>query len=270
MLMDQHALEYFQPYSDDSLTGHFHRVIALHDNPEFQWQTLSKESPLICRGWFELAHLTPTDRITFLHDFWVTKLPYHPRLESSLTQFFDSLDDIGIFVTQLKFDDSCQVQLVYSIANNGGFYQGFCPATEDEIIALKNAFIPHILPTDYLAFLQIHNGFAKLNDTGILPSSKVPGTHLLLQSIADKPDRVLTSDDKIVDPRTLIPFYESFGMPFFQCFWTEWYPENEMGNVYYSDTTNSISNCTQGNSSIETMAFNTFTDWLLFYLEKIE
>jgi hypothetical protein len=59
-------------------------------------------------------------------------------------------------------------------------------------------------------------------------------------------------------------------MPFFQCFWGEWYPEREMGNVYYSGFTRSISDYTQFGVGVETMAFETFTDWLMFYLETIE
>lgn len=268
--MDQHALEYFQPYSDDSLTGHFHRVISLHDNPEFQWQELCKKSLLLNRGWFELAQLNPSDRIAFLYDFWMTKMPYHPKLDSSLQQFFSRLDDIGIYITQLKFDDPCEAHLVYSLAHNGGFYRGSCPATDDQIISLEKEFTNTILPPDYLSFLQIHNGFAKLTDTGILGTDQVPLTYQKLQLFCDRTEAVLTTDNNSVNPKSLIPFYESFGLPFFQCFWEDWYPENEMGNVYYSGRTNSISDCVQGNSSTETLAFNTFTDWLIFYLEQIE
>ena len=59
-------------------------------------------------------------------------------------------------------------------------------------------------------------------------------------------------------------------MPFFQCFWLEWYPEDEMGNVYYSGVANTISDLAAKATSAENMAFPTFTDWLMFYLETIE
>jgi hypothetical protein len=59
-------------------------------------------------------------------------------------------------------------------------------------------------------------------------------------------------------------------MPFYQCFWAEWYPEQEMGNVYYSGESKTISDVFGSFSSSETMAFTTFTDWLMFYLERID
>lgn len=268
--MDHHALEYFQPYSDDRLTGHFHRVIALHDNPEINWENLSLEVPNLCRSWFELAHLSSKERIDLLHDFWLFKIPYHPKLDGALDRFFGSLDDIGIFITQLKFDDPYQIQLVYSVAKNGGFYRGLLPASEESIIALEKAFPNVIFPTDYLLFLQIHNGFGKLTDTGILSSEDVAKAYNEFQDRLKRLDSPTTSNQKGVNPKTLIPFYQSFGMPFFQCFWGEWYPENEMGTVYYSSTTNTISDCTKANPDIESMAFDTFTDWLLFYLEQFD
>jgi hypothetical protein len=80
---------------------------------------------------------------------------------------------------------------------------------------------------------------------------------------------IKTSDGIEVDPKTLIPFYESFGMPFFQCFWTEWYPEEEMGNVYYSGVSKKILVAEDERPSEENMAFPTFLDWLMFYLERV-
>jgi hypothetical protein len=70
-------------------------------------------------------------------------------------------------------------------------------------------------------------------------------------------------------PKSLIPFYESFGQPFFQCFWGDWYPDQEMGNVYYSNATKKILVSNKKDDCLETMAFETFTDWLVFYLEKL-
>lgn len=90
------------------------------------------------------------------------------------------------------------------------------------------------------------------------------------QSFLEEQGAPPTSDGKPVDPKTLIPFYESFGMPFFQCFWAEWYPEQEMGNVYYSGETHSISSVRIVGDASENMAFPTFIDWLIFYLEQIE
>jgi hypothetical protein len=83
-------------------------------------------------------------------------------------------------------------------------------------------------------------------------------------------DPITTPSGAIVNPASLIPFYESFGMPFFQCFWGEWYPEQEMGNVYLSPASRMISTCKKRGECDESLAFETFTDWLMFYLEKID
>ena len=66
-------------------------------------------------------------------------------------------------------------------------------------------------------------------------------TYERFQGIVTHAENSVSCGDKLIDPKGLIPFYESFGLPFFQCFWTEWHPAEEMGNVYYSSATNSIS-----------------------------
>ena len=73
-----------------------------------------------------------------------------------------------------------------------------------------------------------------------------------------------------MDPKKLYPFYVSFNLPCYQCFWAEWYPEQEMGNIYYSNITQSMSCVENGNSSPENLSFATFIDWLMFYLEQID
>lgn len=269
--MDLHAIEYYSVYSEPGPHGHFHRVIPLHEEPLFSWEEATAIVPTLCRGWFELAHLPLADRIEFTRDFWVTKLPYHPCLNEFLTQFFASLDDVGIFITQQKYEDPFIPHLVYSLANNNGFFHGEIGATENEIIDLQKEFSNYILPQDYLAFLRIHNGFAKQTDTGIIPSTKMKDCFIAFQKIIQEDEQPLMSaEGRVVNPSSLIPFYDSFGMPFFQCFWDEWYPGQEMGNIYYSTQTRTISTCQLQNEGAETLAFQTFTDWLMFYLEKIE
>lgn len=269
--MDSHILEHFQVYSEQSPQGHFHQVISLHDSPGLLWEEVRKLCPILPRGWFELAHLTSADRIEFTRDFWLSKLPYHPDLSKGLTKFFGSLDDIGIFMTQQRFEDPFQVQLVYSLAEDSGFFRADPPAGSEEIIALQKAFPEYILPADYMAFLQIHDGFGKLNDTGTTKSTLMEKSYALFQEMLQREGAPLALPDRpAVNPKSLIPFYESFGMPFFQCFWADWYPDEEMGNVYYSGVTKMISDCSKADYRVETMAFETFTDWLLFYLEKID
>lgn len=268
--MDSHALEYYSPYSNDTPHGHFHRVITLQDELDLDWIIVKEMAPRLCRGWYELSRLSKQDRIDFTRDFWFSKLIYRPSLTQSLNNFFNSLDDISIFLLQVRNDESFEPQLVYSLAEDSGFFHGELPATESEIIALQKEFPDYILPSDYLSFLQIHNGFAKLTDTGIMKSTEMKKDYEAFQQMLSEADPIIKSDGNAVNPKSLIPFYKSFGMPFFQCFWAEWYPENEMGNVYYSGVTKTISDCTKTDYNIETMAFETFTDWLIFYLEKID
>ena len=269
--MDHHLKDYYRQFSDEAPRGNFHSVIALHQALELSWDAIKAKVPHLCRGWYELAHLNSKDRIDFSKEFWLSKLPYREGLDESIGRFFASLDDIGIFITQKKFEDPYEAHLVYSIKGDRGFYKGAPPASEKSLNNLQKAFADHILPGDYLDFLQIHNGFCKATDcTGISSAEQVPESYLGLQKLMQQHDSILTSRNTVVDPKTLIPFYKSFGMPFYQCFWTEWYPAQEMGNVYYSGEAKTISDVFSGVSGSEMMAFPTFTDWLMFYLERVD
>lgn len=265
--MGQRVKEFFRQSSGEEPHSNFHRVIALHEAPDVDWKNISKLVPDLCKGWYELAHLPSKDRIEFIRDFWLKKLPYRQGFNAFIVRFFEGLEDIGIYVTQHRFDDPYQASLVYSLKGDNCFYRGGAPASDEKIVNLQKFFSDDILPADYKAFLQIHDGFWKTTDcTGITRSVEMPTLYSTLQELLAQQDRILTSGGLEVDPKRLIPFYESFGMPYFQCFWGEWYPEEEMGNVYYSGLTNTIS--FEGDSSPENMAFPTFLDWLQFYLEK--
>jgi len=269
--MDHHIQEFYSQSSDDSSRGGFHKVIPLHDSVDLDWNTVASLVPNLCKGWYELAHLPVPDRIEFTRDFWLARLPYHPLVDDFLDGFFDSLDDIGVFIFQKKFDDPFEANLVYSLKDNGGFFRGALPASEQDVIELQRLFPEYTLPVDYKAFLQIHNGFCKTTDsTGITPSDQVSELYANFQTMIEEGEPLTTNRGLPVNPKTLIPFYESFGMPFFQCFWSEWYPENEMGNVYYSGHTRTISDIESSDTSSESMAFPTFIDWLMFYMERIE
>ncbi len=268
--MDTHVIEYYSVYSEETPHGHFHRVIPLQDEPLLDWREASDLAPRLSRGWYELAQLSIQDRLEFTRDFWLAKLPYHPNLNEFINKFFATIDDIGIFLTQKKYEDPFEVHLVYSLADNSGFFHGYASASDKEIIDLQKDFPDYILPMDYLAFLQIHDGFAKLTDTGITQSRAMKEGYEAFQKMLREQEPVVTNKGASVNPTALIPFYESFGLPFFQCFWGEWYPQQEMGNVYYSGVTKTISTCTKKDDCVETMAFETFTDWLMFYLEKID
>jgi hypothetical protein len=268
--MDTHVKEYFRQASDEGPRGSFYSVIALHESAEISWDWTHSKISNVPRGWYELAQLPSKDRIEFSHDFWLAKLPYRAGVDKFLDRFFGSLDDIGVYITQKKFDDPHEVSLVYCIKGYNGFFRGYPPVNGTALDKLSKAFSPYLLPNDYLAFLQIHDGFSKATDcTGITRSAQMLEKYEAFQSMLQQQDPIITSIGTTVDPKTLIPFYESFGMPFFQCFWTEWYPDQEMGNVYYSTENKSISDVYNGVANSETMAFYTFIDWLMFYLERI-
>lgn len=270
IFMDVHIKEFYRQFSESSSNGHFHRVISLHEIKEISWSQVCELVPTINRGWYELSRLESKDRIAFSHDFWITKMPFHPKLDGLLINFFNSLDDIGIFITQKMFDSPYEAHLVYSLENDSGFFHGEQGATEKQLLELQKQFPENILPDDYLAFLQIHNGFGKSTDTGIIPSYLMNESYKKLQKMLNEHESLINYEAKTINPKALIPFYESFGLPCFQCFFDEWHPAQEMGNIYYSGLTHTISSCTGSESSPENLAFATFTDWLMFYLEPLQ
>lgn len=267
--MDSHVELYFRQFSAKTPDGGFHKVIKLHQSPDISWSEISRIVPTLPRGWFELAEMPTQDRIDFVRDFWLSKLPFCPHILERLDPFFEKLDDIGIYLFQKKYDDVWQAEMVYSIKDNGGFYRGNPPASEEQLYQLQKYFPDTILPEDYMEFLRIHNGFAKATDTGITASYNMIEQFNRFQESLGPDNNVFTTKGIPVNPKSLIPFYESFGMPFFQCFWSEWYPENEMGNVYFSGQAQEISNVECTSPESDQMAFKNFTDWLFFYLETI-
>jgi hypothetical protein len=268
--MDFHVKEFFRQFSDETPPGSFHQVIALHDAPDVDWKNFREMIPMLPKGWYELARLDPRDRIEFTRDYWLEKLPYRTHFSEFLVRFFDNLDDIGVFITRQKFDDPYEAFLVYSLKENSGFYRGGIPAKESQLDQLQRQFPDVILPADYRAFLQIHDGFWKTTDcTGVIRSRDMKGIYDSFQGTLAKEEAPKMANGAAINPKSLLPFYESFGMPFFQCFLADWYPEEEMGNVYYSGITKTISSPIGNESSPENMAFPTFLDWLMFYLERV-
>lgn len=269
--MDRHIREFYSVFSDETPSGNFHKVISLNHEPQLTWDEIVGKVPKLCKGWYELAHLSPADRLEFVCDYWLIRMPYHPKIKDFFVAFFNELDDIGVFVLQKKFDDPFTAELVYSRKGGNGFFRGSIGASEEQLDTLQKEIPDFFLPKDYLSFLQIHNGFSKTTDcTGIIPCEGVKETYLNFQEMINALQPVETTRGELVEPKSLIPFYESFGMPFFQCFYGEWYPGEEMGNVYYSGMTNTISDIKDNLTGTENMAFATFADWLMFYLENVQ
>lgn len=270
--MNQRVKDFYRQISDDHPKGNFKKVIALCEEQDLHFETIQKKAPDLPRGWFELAHLSNSDRIEFSRDFWIAKLPYHPNLQKFISSFFATLDDVQVYLVQQKLSDPFDVHLVYSLKNDEGFYKGLPQALDEDIIQLELDFPEIIFPADYLKFLQIHNGFCKTTDcTGIFSSKLIKLEYEKLgYAFFNQEKETTNTKGEIVNNKSLIPFYESFGMPFYQCFFSDWYPEEEMGNVYYSAMTNTISDVHNKDCGVQAMAFATFSDWLIFYLESID
>ncbi len=261
--MNSHVRRFYRKFADEDVSSHlYHEVIALHETPQVSWEEITLKAPTLPRGWHELARLDPLDRIEFIRGFWLSALPYIPHVYSALDQFFSNLDDVGVYITQLSYDSLYECEIVYSVRNESCFFRGAPPASQEEIRSFSLHF-NSMLPEDYLSFLKIHDGFSKNTDTGILKTKTVK---LLYQQFQLQE---ISHLGKEIEPGDLIPFYESFGLKNYQCFFAGWTPGKQIGNVYYSTAEKAISDCHNKQTWAQNLAFPTFSDWLIFYLEDI-
>lgn len=267
--MNKSVSDYFHEFqSEGSESGHFHKVIPLHDR-KWDWGELHTMAPNLPRGWYELSQLPNEDRIEFTRDHWLAKLPFQPHMVERIEFFFSRLDTIDIFLTQLTgHEEPYEVHFVYSLGDDEGFFHGSPPVGEDDLAGLQGAFSNTILPADYCAFIRIHNGFRKGADTGLLSASSIPEVYSTLQAHLKRLPALYQENGDQVNPRSLIPFYESFGLHCYQCFWTDWFAEAEIGNVYYSGIDHCMSSPDSGDAETA-LAFPTFLSWLMFYLEGV-
>ena len=229
------------------------------------WDALQKKVPNFPRGFFELCNLELSDRIEFFKEYWLKTLPYAPKASPRIETFFQKIEDIGVYVVKTKEREGYNIEFVYSISQQNCFFRGGPPLTEEEINS-KNHQFNYVLPKDYLSFFQIHNGFARHNDIGIICLEQVKACQeKLFQRLEGKGPQF--SSSFFYERDSLIPFYECFGLHSYQCFFKEWRPTPEMGNVYFSGVDYTISDTSKKE---EDLAFETFLDWLVFYLEGRE
>ncbi len=243
-------------------------VLFLGEETKLTWEEASKKSPELPRGWFELSRVSPKDRVEFTRDFWLDRLPYHPAAHPQIYEFFDQLDDVAVVLARQKQDDSMAPELVYSLEDNSTFFRGWPPCSEEDLLEMKiETGIP--LPNDYLSFVRIHSGFGKLSEMGIFPVGEIGEAKRRVMDMAMRAERPLKSGSGglRVDPGSLIPFFEAIGLSSFQCFYADWYPSSEMGNVYLSGIDYTISDTTKSGSWADSLAFPTFLEWLAFYLQ---
>jgi len=236
--------------------GNFHDVISLHDQKGLTWEKAKEKAPTLPKGWWELSHLDEGVKLEFIRDFWFNALPYLPHIYRFLDTFFAGVKELGTYLVQRCEKGPFEVFLAYSLKDR--FFLGRPPLLEKEIEAFKRT-VDFPLPEDFLNFFRIHNGFSKGADTGIISS------YALNEELEHfiRGQEGLHLGDKVVDPGLLLPFYRSFGLDIYQCFYKDWYPDGEVGNVLCSLSDKTISSWKKE----ETLAFPTFLDWLVFYLE---
>lgn len=249
---------------DRSQDPHFQEVRFLHEEKQLCWEEI--EPVGLPRSWFELSRITPEDRVEFSREFWLGRLMYHPQATERIESFFDHLDDIAVVLSRQTTEEPWKAELVYSLADNSTFFRGLVPAEAEDIDWAKQKFRAD-LPRDYWAFLQIHNGFGRLTETGLLPVEELELTKMQLTDLILESRTPLRWKESWIDPASLFPFFEEYGVGSFQCFNAEWYPESEMGNVYFSGIDYTLSDISDRKVWSEQLAYPTFLEWLTDFLE---
>ena len=267
--MNSSVYDYYQVSSDEKEQKNaFCEAILVDEKTHLTWEEIKKMAPSFPKGWFELCMLPISDRIEFVRGFWQSMLPYLPHIHQMLENFFSRIDDMAVFLTKKKSDEPYVIELVYNL-EKGTFFRGNIPAEEEMIRQVKQQF-QNFLPKDYTAFLRIHNGFCCLSDSGLIPIQELDQVIKTFRFSLTEIDKPLFFNQRVVNPSHLIPFYQSFGRNSFQCFYSDWYPASEMGNVYYSGSDHTLSGFSYQKERGENLSFTTFLDWLAFYLEEIE
>lgn len=265
MIVNQSIFEYYQKNAENG----FSDIVIVDEKCFKTYEELNKLAYNFPKAWWELSKLQITDKIEFSRDFCLKILPYSPDIYSFIYDFFLNLNDILIIMTKKTNDEKYFVELVYSMQNNCTFFRGK-PPLDSEIIRYVNSQFNDILPSDFLAFLKIHNGFAKNSDTGIIEAENIfEYTNNIRNLIENQKKRILCNEHEI-DPQDLIFFYQSYQRGDFQCFYTRWFPYSGIGNVSYSFKDNAISDYFDKTAWENNLAFPTFLNWLMFYLEIMD
>jgi len=242
----------------------FEKVIFLADSLDLDWSAVTEIISDFPRGWFELSRISVQDRIQFTYDFWLDRLPFHINMSSVLNQFFGKLEDVGVVLICNEGLWSCE--LIYSLKDNSSFFRG-CPGASSPDIEEVKMSLGFSLPRDYFAFMKIHNGFGRRSEMGLLKLDELVDARRRLSQSILKADRIVKSGSTSVDPGALLPFYEVYGLASFQCFYTDWYPGNEPGNVYFSGVDYTVSDTRREKFWNENLAFSSFLEWFIYYLE---
>jgi len=260
--MNSLVRQFFAENKESSLKD----VLFLSEQKDVSWEEISKLSPNLPRGWFELSRVSPEDRVDFTRDFWLDRIPYHPTAHPAFFDFFEQLDDVAVLLFKEEGSEFLEPELIYSLDDNSCFFRGKPPCNDEDLQGLKNELQLN-LPRDYLSFTRIHNGFGKLSEMGFLEIGDIAHARRRVMDLLLQTEKRVKSGAMDVDPGALIPFFEALGLSSFQCFYTDWYPGSEMGNVYLSGVDYTVSDVSDKKSWMENLAFPTFSQWLAHYLQ---
>ena len=265
--MNSRVFDYYNKNKDvEGIQDPFYEFIMMDDSMEMSWKKIYEIAPDFPRSWYELCNLSISNRVEFIYEFWKATLPYMPKFSDFLNDFFSKVNDVAIFLTKNFPKGAYKIEMVYSLENNS-FFRGQIGASEKDLKSL-NLHFENILPNDYLSFLKIHNGFAKSADIGIIPTSEINMYFKKIQElIINSQQRLICGNNNNIEPSSIIPFYQSFNRNAYQCFCVEWAPKGSLGNIYYSADRSRIN---QNSDLLGYLSFNTFIDWMMFYLEDIK
>lgn len=243
--------------------AHFLEVRFLSEEPKLSFEDVMNMG--VPRGWYELSRISAHLRVEFTREFWLNQFSFHPKATPAIEDFFASLDDVTLIAWRERNEEPWNCELVYSLADNSTFFRGLVPADEGEIVFAKKK-LAHDLPHDFWAFSRLHNGFGRVTLPGIFPLEDLKEARNRLIDMVLRSEKLLKMGEKIIDPRSLFPFFEEYGVDSFQCFNAEWYPGSEMGNVWFSGIDFTLSDTNSRKNWEENLAYPTFLEWLADYL----
>lgn len=229
-------------------------IIFLCDEPPCGFEEGKKKAPRLTKGWHELCQLEEDIRFELIRDYWFNALPVIPTFRAFIDRFFAKVEKIGIIST------SGGIFMTYTLKDRSECFFGGPPLIDDEIETLKGE-VDVSLPEDFCRFYRIHNGFFKGGDTGIYSSGVLVEEAQRFKQLG----RLLKLGSQKVPTDLILPFYRSFGLDVYQCFYKEWYPDGGMGNILCS-----LSEETLSDPNRDPMAFPTFLEWLTFYMEEVK
>lgn len=264
--MNHHVKEFYG-MDHHQMDTSFKEVIFLGDHMGLRYEDIHTKCPDFPKGYYELCHLILKDRIEFVSEFWEKTLDFDLHFSQFFHDFFSRVEDIGIFLVKKELDTHYQCHLVYSLDDDYTFYKGRPSISLDFLKALEQQF-EEKLPQDYLNFFKIHDGFSKDGDLGLIRSCDLLRERMNLEQKINHLNQWMKLHP--IDPKEVIPFYKSFGLDVYQCFVKNWYPDKEMGNTLFSLSEGYISDYNDPLSKAKNIAFPTFLDWLVFYMEVID